>query len=118
MSLAEIITLITLIAGLIGAIAALIPTFIKLKECLVDIVKNKNWAKIMQVAMSAMKTVEASGKTGADKKQMVVNIVTQSCANLEIELDAELIKRLSDYIDDTIDFVNSMNTNKKGRKCI
>jgi len=116
MELGEIITLITLIVGLIGAIAALIPTLIKLKDCLKDIIKNKDWKKILSFAMTAMKTVEATGKSGTEKKEMVIASVTDSCAEIGIELDQTTLENLIQYIDETIGFVNEMAKNKKTGK--
>lgn len=101
-------TLIGLIIGLIGAIAALIPTIIKLVKSLKTIVKDKNWAKIKEIAKAAMKSAEESKKSGSEKKELVINAVKAGCSELGIEIDQELIDNLSKYIDDSIDWFNAM----------
>jgi hypothetical protein len=62
---------------------------------------------IMEMADAAMKEAEKSGKAGADKKQMVIDAVKAGCKAAGVNLDA-FIDQLSDYIDDTIKFVNEM----------
>ena len=65
----------------------------------------------MSMADAAMKEAEASGKAGADKKQMVIDAVKASCKAAGVNLDL-FIDQLSDYIDQTIKFVNDMQKNK------
>ena len=96
MLLTLIITGITLIGTLIGV-------GIKLWGAMKLIAKNKDWKKIMQIADTAMKQAEASGKKGADKETMVIEIVEASCRELGIEFD---VKEVVNYIKETIDFVN------------
>lgn len=106
-------TLLSLIAGLVGLIAAIIPLVVKLTKSLKQIVKDKNWAKIKDIIMAAITEAEASGKSGADKKQQVLKSVQVGCRVANIEITDELLKQISDFIDETIKFVNTMDTNKK-----
>jgi enamine deaminase RidA (YjgF/YER057c/UK114 family) len=62
---------------------------------------------IMEMADAAMKEAERSGKSGADKKQMVIDTVKAGCKAAGVNLD-DFIDQLSAYIDDTIKFVNEM----------
>lgn len=61
----------------------------------------------MSMADSAMKEAEASGKTGADKKQMVIDSVKAGCKSAGLDVDA-FLDQLSAYIDQSISFVNSV----------
>lgn len=61
----------------------------------------------MSMADAAMKEAETSLKSGEDKKQMVIDSVKAGCKAAGINLDL-FIDQLSDYIDQTIDFVNCM----------
>ena len=63
---------------------------------------------IMEMADAAMKEAERSCKTGADKKAMVIGSVKASCKAAGLDLDL-FIDQLSDYIDQTISFVNDMS---------
>lgn len=111
------IGLISLIIGLIGSISALIPTAIKLFAAVKELVKNKNWTKIMAIADKAMEEAEKSGKSGAEKKEMAISIVSASCKELGVALDEELLTKLATYIEDTIAYFNDMTkATKAGKK--
>lgn len=102
--------IITLITGLIGLIGTGVGAFFAIKNW-VAVLKTKNsqeiWAMIMNMADAAMKEAEASGKSGADKKQMVIDAVKAGCKAAGVDMDI-FIDQLSDYIDQTIAFVNGM----------
>ena len=102
--------IVTLITGLLGLIGTGIGAFYAIKNW-ITVLKTKNaqeiWSMIMSMADAAMKEAEASGKSGADKKQMVIDAVKASCKAAGVDMDA-FIDQLSDYIDQTISFVNGM----------
>lgn len=105
--------LISLIVGLIGAIAALIPVAIKLFKALKEIVKNKNWSKIKDIAKAAMTTVEEYHKlhpemSSDDKLNMALDMIQAGCAEIGIEVDEATLNNLVDYINQTIDWFNGM----------
>ena len=103
--------LIALVTGLCGLISAGIGAYFAIKNWIAA-AKNKNaqeiWAMIMEIADAAMKEAEKSCKTGADKKTMVIESVKASCKAAGLDLDL-FIDQLSDYIDQTISFVNDMS---------
>ena len=107
--------LLVFVVGFIAAIAALIPTVIKLVKKGAELMKDKNWSKIKDIALAAMKEAEASGKKGSEKQQMVIDAVVACCKEAEIEISEEDLKNLAKYIDKTIEWFNSMNksSNKK-----
>ena len=102
--------IITLITGLIGLIGTGIGAYYAIRNW-VTVLKTKNsqeiWSMIMSMADAAMKEAEASGKSGADKKQMVIDAVKAGCKAAGVDMDM-FIDQLSDYIDQTIAFVNGM----------
>lgn len=117
MNAGEVITLITLICGLIGAVGALIPTLVKLFNALKEIVKNKNWEKIIKIAYKAVEEAEKTGKSGAEKKEIAIAAVKAGCAEAGIELDVEQANKLADYIDELIEYFNNMSdASKVGKK--
>ena len=99
--------IITLLIGLIGTGVG---TYYAIKNWL-TVLKNKNaneiWTMIMQIADSAMTEAESSLASGEDKKKLVTDTVKASCKAAGIEIDS-FIGQLSDYIDQTISFVNKM----------
>lgn len=103
--------IIALVTGLCGLISAGIGAYFAIKNW-IKVTKNKNaqeiWAMIMEMADAAMKEAERSCKTGADKKAMVIGSVKASCKAAGLDLDL-FIDQLSDYIDQTISFVNDMS---------
>lgn len=102
------VTLISLIVGLVAAIIALIPTIIKLVSALKELVKNKDWTKILVAIKSAAVTAEASGKSGADKKQMVIDSVKAFCKTIDVEVDDALLEQISTEIDKLITEHNAL----------
>lgn len=103
--------IIALVTGLCGLVSAGIGAYFAIKNW-IAVTKNKNaqeiWAMIMEIADTAMKEAEKSCKTGADKKTMVIDTVKASCKAAGLDLDS-FIDQLSDYIDQTISFVNDMS---------
>lgn len=110
--------LIALLSGLVGLIVTGVGAFFTIKAW-IKTVKEKtatdHWNMIMAVADAAMKEAERSTLDGAGKKEMVVNIVKESCKSAGIDV-SDFIDQLGAYIDQTIAFVNDMkakNTTKK-----
>jgi Tfp pilus assembly protein PilX len=106
--------IITLITGLLGLIPTAIAAYFAIKN-FIAVTKEKSskeiWALIMSLADAAMKEAEQSLQDGETKKQMVIDSVKAGCKSAGVDLDM-FIDQLSDYIDDTIDFVNCMNNKK------
>lgn len=106
--------IIALVTGLCGLISAGIGAYFAIKNW-IAVTKNKNaqeiWAMIMEMADAAMKEAEASMKSGEEKKQMVIDSVKAGCRAAGVNLDA-FIDQLSNYIDETISFVNKMKEAK------
>lgn len=102
---------LSLITGLIGLIGSGVGAFFAIKN-FIKAAKTKSmseiWSMIMAMADAAMKEAEASQKSGEDKKQMVLDAVKSGCKAANIDIDA-FIDQLSQYIDQTIDFVNKMS---------
>lgn len=113
MTLEQTITLITLIIGLIGAVAALVPTLIKLFKTVKELVSNKNWATLTQIALGAMKEVEVHYRANPNmssqaKLDMAIDLIKKSSADLGIEVTDELVDDLVKYIEDTIQWAKDM----------
>ena len=107
------VNLIVFIVGFIAAIAVLVPVAIKLAKKGAELVKNKNWSKIKDIALAAMKEAEASGKKGSEKQQMVIDAVVAGCKEAEIEINEEDLKNLAKYIDETIEWFKNMKKSSK-----
>lgn len=107
--------IISLITGLVGLIGTGVGAFFAIKN-FIAATKEKSakeiWALIMEIADAAMKEAEKSNKSGAAKKEMVIEAVKAGCKAANINIDL-FIDQLVDYIDQTIGFVNDMKAAKK-----
>lgn len=116
MNAMEIVGLISAIVGLVGAIIALIPTIIKVVRLGKEIIKNKDWNKIKEIANAAMIAAEAKYKEGSDKKEAVIDAVKQACFEANIPLDEGVLDNLVEYIDTIISYHNNMTQANKDLK--
>ncbi len=98
--------IITLAISGVTLISTIVGLGIKLYGAFKELIKNKNWLKVITIADAAMKEAEASGKAGKDKKDQVIDVVTAACKEMGITCDLEA---LSNYIDECIAFVNDIN---------
>jgi hypothetical protein len=96
-----------------GIIGTGVSTFFAIKA---TIEKNKAkslyelWSLLMYIMDEAMKSAELSGKSGGEKKKMVIDKVKLSAEASGINI-TPFTKQINDYIDQTITFVNEMNKN-------
>ena len=109
-------TVLALITGLCGLVAAGVAAYFAIKNFVEKLeTKNKNevWAMIMSIADAGMKEAEKTGKSGADKKAIVINIVKAGCRAADLNIE-DFLDKLSAYIDNTIAFVNEMTKEQEG----
>ena len=101
---------ISLIVGLVIAIVTAIPSVIAAIKATWQLIKNKNWAKVMDIIDDAVKIAEATQKSGAQKKADVIASVTKTCKDLKIDIN---IQQVSDYIDQLVGWFNEMQGRNK-----
>ena len=103
--------LVALITGLVGLISAGITAFISVKK-VIKANKGKSlkelWALVMKLADAAMIEAERSALNGAAKKDKVIAMVNAAAREAGIDISA-FTEQLSEYIDQTINFVNTMS---------
>ena len=105
--------LITLLTGLLGLIGTGIGTYFAFKNwwaALEEKTKAEHWELIMNMADIAMKEAERSLSNGAEKKDLALNIIKASASSAGLDL-TQFTNQLDAYIDQTIKFVNDMNSN-------
>jgi len=101
------------IINLVIAIVSVIPTLVSVIILVVNIIKNKNWKLMMAMADEAMKTVEEysklhPGMSSEDKLNMAIESVKSGLAIAGIKIDADAIKRIVEYIKQSIGWFNDM----------
>lgn len=107
MTINEICTLITTIAGVI-------PTIVTVVILVVNIIKNKDWNLVQKIAREAMATVEEYAKShpelkGDDKLNMALEAIKSGLAAANVNFDEKLMKKTIEYIKSMIGWSNSMN---------
>lgn len=105
---------IVLITGLLGLLGTGVGVFFAVKnwiKAMKEKTSKEQWALIMEMADAAMAEAEASVASGEDKKQIVMDSISTAMQAAGIEAE-DFTKQLSDYIDQTIDFVNKMKKAK------
>ena len=103
--------LVALITGLVGLISAGVTAFISVKK-VIKANKGKSlkelWALVMKLADAAMIEAEKTALNGAAKKDKVIAMVNAAAKEAGIDISA-FTEQLSEYIDQTIKFVNTMS---------
>lgn len=103
--------ILALIVGLCGLIGTGVSTFIAVKNAMAkNKIKNVSdlWTMVMTWTDAAIKSVEKTGKKGADKKAMVIEAVKDVAKASNVDID-DFMDQLSAYIDQTVDFANNFN---------
>lgn len=90
--------IITLVVALFGAATTIIVMYRKLKKALGDLVKSGGWKKLFPVVLNAMAEAEATGKTGAEKKDIVMAAVDSFAVQMGIQYEVDELSRLVDII--------------------
>ncbi len=100
--------IMSLISVGVGILATGIPLIITIVKLFKDKTASQNWKTIMSIADTCIKEAEKSGKSGSDKKKMVIDMVKSSCKSQGIDAD-NFLDQLDAYIDQCIDFVNKVS---------
>ena len=102
----EIIRLITEIAILLGILIPMVIAFVKtIKKA----IKEKNWTKLLDLAMALMERAEKEFENGTDKKSFVMQMLKTSLDEINYEISDE---ELSDLIDSMVALTNKVNIKK------
>ena len=115
LSLSDWETLLGLIATGLALLSAVITMGVKLFKAGKEIVKNKDWKKVMAIADVAMTKAEAELKEGTAKLEVVLETVKAGCSEIGVNAD-EFIDDLKEYVEDAIKFHNDLTAAKKLQK--
>lgn len=89
---------IQIIVPIITGLGAAIPLVIKLIDSTKQIIKEKNWTAVMQMVLKLMAEAEENFKTGAEKKEYVLDSVKALQASLNYDVDLNAIGAMIDSI--------------------
>ena len=101
------------ILGLVTAIISVIPTVVSVVLLIRNIIKNKDWATVMDIADAAMHKVEEyskehPGMSSDEKLDMAIEAIKAGLAVAGIKVDKALINRIIAYIKQSISWFNEM----------
>lgn len=90
---------IDLIVSILAGLVVCIPIVVRLGATIKTAVSEKNWARIMDIAMDFMEKAETMFTNGAERKQWVMEMVQAAAANINYNYDADAEKKVGDMID-------------------
>ena len=109
MSNIDIGLIVGLVSVIISAITAIVTVIIKLKGKFGELAKDGNWKKLYPMILKAIMEAEATGKSGAEKKEIVMAAVDSFAKELGVQYEAD---QISDAIEFIIDFSKKVNKKK------
>lgn len=100
------VQLITLICAVL---AVLIPLGFKLYKTSQELVKEKNWPRLVTALSKYMEEAEKLFEEGADKKAWVLTMIQSTADQLDYKLTEQDMRNLSDLIDTLCDMSKVVN---------
>lgn len=94
----EFTDILNLVIQLCVSLAALIPLVVELVKYVKLAIKEKNWRKMVDLAISLIGEAEEKFKTGAERKEWVVGMVSSMAESINYDIDKEALGNLIDTI--------------------
>lgn len=83
-----------LIINLLGVLIMVIPLVVELVKWIKTAIKEKNWAKLLELLTTLMKEAEVKFETGAERKEWVMMAIKASAETINYEIDEAVISDL------------------------
>lgn len=87
-----------LVINLLGALIMVIPLVVELIKWIKTAIKEKNWAKLLELLTAFMKEAEVKFETGAERKEWVMMAIKASAETINYEIDETVISNLIDQL--------------------
>jgi len=97
---------LSLILELIVQLCALILLIITLVNYVIKAVKEKNWTKMVELAIKIMAEAEDKFSTGAEKEEYVIGVVLTAAKEINYDVDEVELKA---FIENTIALTKHVN---------
>lgn len=97
---------VNLIVQVLANLVVVIPLVIELVKYVQKAIKEKNWAKLIEMTTALIVEAEEKFKTGAEKKEYVISMVKASADIINYDISEE---QLSALIDSTIELTKKVN---------
>ncbi len=95
------------IVEILSGLIVIIPLVIELVKYVKIAIKEKNWSKLVDIVLNLIIEAETKFDNGADKKEWVIDMVSNVSESINYDLDKE---KLSKLIDDFVKMSKSVNT--------
>ena len=102
---------IQLIVLIFAALAVLIPLGVKLYRTSRDLVREKNWPRLVAALSKYMEEAERLFEKGADRRVWVLSMIQSTAEQLDYTLTEADMKNLGDLIDTLIEMTKVVNVN-------
>ena len=87
-----------LIVSILSGLAVCIPLVVELIKYIKAAYKEKNWSKVMQLVLNLMTEAERNYKTGAERKEYVMDSIESIKDTLDYQIDMKQISEMIDSI--------------------
>lgn len=101
-----------LIISILSGLVAIIPLVAQLIKWVKTAVKERNWAKLLELLTAFMTEAEQKFETGAERKEWVMLAIKASADTINYDLDEEVISNLIDQLCDMSKVVNGAEVNE------
>ena len=98
---------LNIVLSIISGLVTCIPLIIKLVQVIQEASKSKNWAPVMQIVLKLMKEAEKLHETGAERKEYVITTIKSMEANLNFDIDENVVAAIVDSIADASKTINT-----------
>ena len=98
-----------IIIAIAVGLSVVIPLGINLYKWIKNVIKEKNWPKLVEFVASLMKEAEVAFDNGASRKEWVLRMVESASKTIDYPVDMEKISKL---IDDLCEMSKIVNVNK------
>lgn len=90
--------IVQIIINILGVLVMVIPLVVELIKWVKTAVKEKNWAKLLELITRLMKEAEVKFATGAERKEWVMMAIRASAETINYEIDEKVISDLIDQL--------------------
>lgn len=90
---------IDVIVSILAGLVVCIPVVVKLGQTVTAAIQEKNWARIVEIAIDFMEKAETMFSTGAERKTWVMEMVSAAAGQIDYNYDADSEKKVSDLVD-------------------
>ena len=87
-----------LVISFLSALIMVIPLVVELIKWIKTAIKEKNWAKLLELLTAFMKEAETKFETGAERKEWVMMAIKASAETINYEIDEATISNLIDQL--------------------